>query len=283
MNIDKNQIESIRKSFADKSGCCTKQAMKQWLNPNVPDGPPPAECCGLVVDNHTECGYERNVLTHNVPLSNLDCCTTLEITSSTGGDCTIELSVTVGFNTYTFSANDTQQIFVCPHNNLVISYELITASENVSTALTFTNLDCPNEEFSDAVIFNGNYCGTFNNLIGFPTNIQETITYVDPFQGCLPNDVWQSDTYTVPNDTCQFTLQVIRGTELDCGTYKIYVNGVPQNILYDSQLDIIINEGDTIYFTAEACDPPQTGTVIINLKSRECNEVFTVMEFSICP
>ena len=78
-------------------------------------------------------------------------------------------------------------------------------------------------------------------------------------------------------------MQVIRGTELNCGTYKIWINGVPQNILYNTTLDIPLVTGDEIYFTAEACDPPQTGTVRIDLKARECNLIFTTIEYYLCP
>ena len=283
MNIDKNQIESIRQSFADKSGCCTKQAMKDWMNPNVPSGPPPAECCGLEVEPWDGCTWDRIVLSRTISMSSLDCCVNLEITSATlGGDFDAAITVEVGFNIYNFGKNDVQVIPVCPHNNIKINYETTNCSEDSVVTFSFKNLDCPRENIIDPIVFNSSCCTKFNDFTGTPFPINETITYYDAIEGCLPNDVWQSSTWKIPT-SCPFTLQVIRGTELNCGTYKIWINGVPQNILYNTTLNIPLTEADQIYFTAEACDPPQTGTVRIDLKVRECNLIFTTIEYYLCP
>jgi hypothetical protein len=285
MNINKNQIESIRQSFASGSGCCTKQAMKQWLNPNVPDGPPPAECCGLEVDPWDGCTWDRIVLSRTISMSSLDCCVNLEITSATvGGDFDADITVEVGFNTYNFGKNDTQVIPVCPHNNIKINYETTSCSEDSVVTFSFKNLDCPRENIIDPIVFNSNCCTKFSDFSGTPFPINETITYYDAIEGCLPNDPYESSEWTIPANWCPFTLVIDRPAISPCGNYDIYINDVKYEILDGVDYEYLINPGDRIYFAAQACAPPIPQAVVsIPLRIKECNIDLTTIEYYLCP
>jgi hypothetical protein len=277
MNINKNQIQSIRQSFADKSGCCTKQAMKQWLNPNEPnDGPIPEECCGLPSARVSKCTYQREIQSHTIPLNNLQCCTNIAINNVTNGGIDGVLTATVGFNTYNIPFDSSFTILVCPSSLFKIEFLPFSITGNASIDVNLKNLGCEGEDFNQYIKFNVSPCSNFEDFgIDYVMSV-----YEDPI--CLSNP-YPEFGWNIPENWCPFELTITGQTISDCADFNLIINGNIYQIKNGIDYEFTIKPSDVIQFEpiAGTCNEPSI--IAIPFTVKECNKnPFTTLIYRIC-